>query len=280
MNEHEPHIEGSGNPARDERLRRPLDHGRLEQTTRRFEDRIRDGIAAAQAENSEISDGTARLICHVLGRAYGRDSALAEFGRSGQGAYEPLRDEYLPLWADTNAPPDVRTWVNWLGTYLVRRENLGAQGRYDSPGQETPTLERLLVRTDVTVDGKTFTVNLPAKYGQTDIAELEDTLTLLQLPEDEALQAFLSLPDVDAMNGEIMESFHESFVGSFGSYESAIDHLLPIDDWEMELANWCDDRGLPETSVSFSPGLDTLLDLLRGNYDLVDGKDGIHVFYK
>lgn len=290
MNEHEPHTEnnhGEGGGARDDRekLERTADHGRLEQTSRRFQDRITGGIAEAKAIGTEISDTTARLICHVLGRAYGRDSALAEFGRSGQGEYETLRDEYLPLWADTTAPPEVRTWVNWLGTYLVRRENMDSRAHrdgHDGSGQEAPSLETLLVRTDVTVNGQTYTVNLPAKYGQTDIADLEDTLALLRLPEDEALQAFLSLPDVNAMNGDIdiMESFHESFVSSYGSYESVIHHLLPVDDWEMELASWCDDHGLPDSSVSLNLSPDTLLALLRTNYDLVDGKEGVHVFYK
>lgn len=102
------------------------DLDRLAQTAARFDDRINQGITEAEHEQREITRDTARLICHVLGRAYGRQSALANFGRTGDGSYETLRPEYLDLYIHPGVSPQTQHWIDWLGTHLneevIRKE--------------------------------------------------------------------------------------------------------------------------------------------------------------
>ena len=106
MNEHELQRAPEARVAGDRTI---PDFRRLEVTTRRFAQYIVDGIATAQAERHEISTETARCIAHVLGRAYGRESALADFGRNGEGQYLTLRDEYLDLYGDPTLQPKSRS---------------------------------------------------------------------------------------------------------------------------------------------------------------------------
>lgn len=103
-----------------------IDIERLQQTAARFGDRIDAGIAAAGKEQREITHGTARLIGHVLGRAYGRHSALANFGRTGDGGYDTLRDEYLDLYIHPDISTRVQHWIDWLGTHLIQAERAEA----------------------------------------------------------------------------------------------------------------------------------------------------------
>ncbi|HEY5319482.1 MAG TPA: hypothetical protein VIJ76_01260, partial [Galbitalea sp.] len=83
----------------------PYTRATMERTARRFLSRIIEGITTAQTERREIDFMTARMIAHALGRALGRASALADFGRTGEGTYEALREEYLGLYTEEGTPP-------------------------------------------------------------------------------------------------------------------------------------------------------------------------------
>lgn len=251
-----------------------IDLRRLEVAARRFESRIADGLSAALTENREIDDGTARVIAHVLGRAYGRASNLAEFGRTGEGTYSALREEYLQLYS-LDAPADIREWIDWFGTYLVDRENIGSSRRFMNE-HLPPQLEQLLVRTEVSVDEEQFTVHIPAHYDNAAIAELTETLTVLNLPQNQALQAFLQLQDVNALSGDIMESFHESFAGSYSDMENLVRALSPLEDWESDLADWRDNHGIEPDALKWN--IDLLGEHLRQIYDLVDWKGRLYAF--
>lgn len=100
-----------------------LDIERLNQTAARFGYQIDQGITEAERQQQEVSRGTARLICHVLGRAYGRHSNLANFGRTGEGTYGELRDEYLDLYSHPGISRQAQHWIDWLGTHLIQAEN-------------------------------------------------------------------------------------------------------------------------------------------------------------
>lgn len=97
-----------------------IDLERLHQAAARFGDRIDAEISLAHQEQREITHETARLISHVLGRAYGRHSTLANFGRTGDGGYHDLRDEYLDLYIHPDVPEQTQHWIDWLGTHLIQ----------------------------------------------------------------------------------------------------------------------------------------------------------------
>lgn len=197
---------------------RPDSPERMNQTADRFQSYILNGIAAAHLEGREIDDATARTIAHALGRAFGRGSALAEFGRTGEGGYEALRDEYLILYGDSTTPSMIREWIDWLGTHLVQRDNAGT-GRQFMNEHLAPSLERLLVATIIDIGGTPRTVHLPAALSASAAADLASRLAALPEAGDDAFGAFLTLPDVDASAPNLTESFSETYVGSFESIE-------------------------------------------------------------
>lgn len=274
MNEHEPRQLPEARVAADREI---PDFRRLEVATRRFTQYVVDGITAAQVEHREISQETARCIAHVLGRAYGRESALADFGRTGEGQYLTLRDEYLDLYSDPDTPAEVKEWIDWLGTYLVQRENTGS-GRQFMNEHMPPKLEQLLVRTSVRVGGEYFTVNVPASWDSGDEDGLIELLTDLRLPEDEALQAFLMLPDVSAGTDNIMESFHESYVNAYSFLEDAVRDLAEIDSIEHAIYEATESRSLPDSAVAIDYSL--IEGHVREGYDLIEWKGRTYVFNK
>lgn len=265
---------GAAYPAPD---RTAPDLRRFEVSLRRFGELIAAGIAEAMEKHTEIDDGTARCIAHVLGRAFGRESALAGFGRTGEGGYEALRDEYLAIYNGPDASVQAKELIDWLGTYLVQRENHGTLQRF---GNEylPPKLEQLLVPTGVDVGDWYFTVHVPAHYDRAAIEELAGTLHELQLDKDDALQAFLSLPDVNAMSGDIMKDFHENYIGTFDSFEGAVHGLLELDEWEKEVHEFAVERHLYVESIT--PDYEALLERARDAYDILEWKDKIYAFYK
>lgn len=273
MSEREPNLTPE---PRDAPERASPDWRRLDVAAARFGDRIAGGITAALTAHTEIDDTTARCIAHVLGRAYGRTSALADFGRTGDGQYLTLRDEYLDLY-DPDASADVKEWIDWLGTYLVQREHTGT-GRQYMNEHLPPKLEQLLVRTRLRVSGEHFIVNVPASWDSGDTDQLIETLTELRLPEDAALQAFLALPDVSAGTPDIMASFHEAFAGTYQSEEDALRALSPLEEWENSLADWCIDNGVDYDALDWNYA--PLMERLRGLYDVVEQEGQIHAFIK
>lgn len=274
MSEHEPVRSPEARPAAD-----PFqpDWRRLEVAHRRFARMIGDGIAQATDQQSKIDDGTARCIAHVLGRAYGRDSALSDFGRTGEGQYLSLRDEYLNLYGDEQVPVPIKELIDWFGTYLVQREHIGS-GRQFMNEHLPPKLDQLLVRTEIRVGEAAFIVNIPATWDSSEVDALIEHLTDLRLPEDQALQAFLSLPDVSVGTKNIMESFHEAFAGAYASEEAALRALSPLEDWENSLADWCIDHGVEYDALEWN--YEPLMDRLRGIYDIVEREEVLYAFVK
>lgn len=264
-----------------EQQRPPRSAERLVRTANRAEYDIYGGTASARREGREIDDDTARRIARVLGRALGRGSRLAEYGRTGYtdeaGTYEALREEYLDLYIDPSTPQKVREWIDWFGTYLIGRQQRSS-GRQFMNEQLPPTLQLLLVETPVIIGGQSFTVRIPADRTQTNVDELRRTLEILELSRNDALQAFLSLPDVDATSTDLMESFNESLVGSFASTEAALRGLVEIEEWESDLQTFASERGLLPGAVTLDLGV--IEAQTREIYDLVEHKGAVYAFNK
>lgn len=253
------------------------DPERMARTADKYQSWIIEGITAAHTETREIDLMTARLISQALGRATGRSSALADFGRTGEGDYEALRDEYLTLYSDPTTPPMIREWIDWLGTYLVQREHLGT-GRQFMNEHLPPQLERLLVRTELVVAEQSFTVHVPASCPQLDIDQLAITLRQLRLHADEAMQAFLTLPDVNALTDDLPAALSSSYIDTYESFEDAVNNLLEVDEWEKDINDYANERGF--TIDGLIPNYEVLTERVRDAYDLVEWRGSVHGFYK
>lgn len=263
--------------AREAPMRKSPDWRRLEVAAGRFAGLITDGITQAQANHTEISMDTARCIAHVLGRAYGRESHLAEFGRTGEATYLDLREEYLRLYNDDNAEPAVKELIDWFGTALIDQMGTAYSGR--NPNENTPPkLDRILVRTTLTTSGRPATVHVPASFTAADMEQL-----IVRLEEcDEffgpAFRAFLTLPDVNAGAVDVLDNFQDNYVGSFNDIDEAVYALSPLEDWEIELGNWADDHGLPADAVELNA--EYVIEQTRDAYDLIDVGGMIYAFNK
>lgn len=253
------------------------DHERLKITAARFEDRIAVGINEVRGTRQEIPEDTARMIAHSLGRAFGRASALAEFGRSGTGAYKALREEYLTLYAEETTPPEIREWIGYFAQFLLERDGIRARSAYDTHPHE-PELDGILVATTIHIGEKSFTVHVPAHYKQAVIDELTETLAVLCLPEDEGLQAFLALPDINAMSGDIMEDFEAHHVGTYGSIEDALTEIAELDQRESEVTEHANNLCLYIDGIT--PDYEALCDEAAEGFTFVNRGGKTYVFYK
>lgn len=239
----------------------------------RMEARIAAGIEDAALNGREIDQDTARRIARTLSRAAATDSALASFAATGEGSYGQLRDEYLAIYNAADTPLEVRDWIDWLGTYLVRRENVS----WISEPLPHP-LDQVRVLTTRTIGDEHIIFRVPGTASSADIATTVELLRDLQVDRDEALQAYLTLPDVNAMQDNVMERFHENFAGTYVDDEAALRALSPLSEWESDLAEWCLDHGIEFDALHWN--LKPLISRLAEVYDLVELKGSIHAFIR
>ena len=265
MSEHEP------------RHAEPYAPARMERTAHRFQSRIIEGITAAQTERREIDLMTARMIAHALGRALGRASTLAEFGRTGEGTYEALREEYLGLYNEEATPPMIKEWIDWFGTYLVQKHKDGSGRRFMNEST-IPDLDRLLVATRVVVGDTPSTVYIPASMTSLEVKNLAERLNTLPIAASPAFRVFLSLPDVDASSANLEESFHDAYVGEFVSVENALYGLVELGEWETDLHNFATNRGIFPHALSIDH--DVIEAQTRELYDLVEREGVVYAFNK
>lgn len=256
--------------------REPIDADRLTVASNRLHALIFEGIARAYEAGGAVDPGTARMIAHTLGRALGRSSALAEYGRTGEGSYDALRDEYLMLFNEPTTPALVKEWINWFGTYLVSEQANGSGRRFMNE-HLAPMLERVLVHTTLTVEGRPVEAHVPASLDSLQLQELSEQLTSTGLLANPALQAFLSLPDVNAADPTLLKSFEELFVGVFVDVTDAVRNLVELDEWEDELRAFGRERGI---EAALSINLRVIEEQTREIYEFVEFEGRVHVFHK
>ncbi|MBM7502924.1 hypothetical protein ACFPER_05555 [Agromyces aurantiacus] len=240
-----------------------------------LEERVEAGLSAAAEAHREIDLDTARHIAEALARAEGEDSALARFANTGVGGYLALREEYLDLYNDPDTPTEVKRWIDWFGTFLVWREGIGSERRFMAE-QLDPVLDRLLVRTDLPVNGGDQRAHVPANLSAREIIGLGARVQALDEYQEFAFRAFLTLPDVNAADPNLVESYRESHVGSFNYIEDALRELAELDGLEDELRHLTDIRGLPQAAIAID--YQVIEDHVREAYDIVSEGWQIHVF--
>jgi len=253
------------------------DWRRFDVATRRFGELIATGISEAMAEKRNIDPGTARCIAHVLGRSLGRESALANFARTGECDYEALREEYLSLHNHEEVSASTQELIDWLGTHLIRQQHPDARS-VTYVEAYPPRLDNILVPTGVKVGDRYLHVNVPGIYGKKGIEELTETLAELAVDKDAALRAYLSLPDTNAMSGDIMQDFHDCYLGVFATVTEAIHELAEIDERERDVFAYAEDRQL--VIEQMSPDYEALRNEVTDAFDLVEEVGRVYVFHK
>lgn len=253
------------------------DWRRFEVASRRFGELIAAGVTAALEQRSDIDQGTARCIAHVLDRSLGRDSALADFARAGEGGYETLREEYLALHNDPGVAGSTQELIDWLGAHLIRKQHPDARSA-TYVDVHPPRLDNILVPTGVEVGDWYVTVHVPGIYRSKDIAELTKTLVELSADNDAALRAFLGLPDANAMSGDIMADFHQQYVGTYASIADALHEIAEVEQRERDVLEYAEELQL--IIEQLTPDYEALREQVADGFDLIEEDGRVYVFYK
>ncbi|NEM90914.1 hypothetical protein [Galbitalea soli] len=254
---------------------------RLTRSAKHFETTIDAAIQLAREQGREIDDNTAALIAHVLSRGLGRDSALAEYARTRTGTPDTLSAEYLRIYGHPQTLGTVRGWIDWLGTYLTTKvNNADFETSSEADATEGPQFLRppKLLRSELTISGETLSLHLPPTVDGPQIQAIVQHLESLPLIESPAFRAFLTLPDVDGSATNLVESFHEFYVGHFDTYSGLIYALSPLEEWQTALGQWTAENGLPHEAVTFDEGI--VLEQVREVYDILEKDGGFYAFNK
>lgn len=121
-------------------------------------------------------------------------------------------------------------------------------------------------------------VNVPGIYCAKNIQELTETLAGLAADKDAALRDYLSLPDTNAMSGDIMQDFHDCYLGVFTTVEEAVRELAEIDERERDVFTYAEDRQL--VIEQMNPDYQTLREDVADAFDLVEEEGRVYVFHK
>ncbi len=238
---------------------------------------IEDGVDDARERRGDLTEHTARAIARAVANALGENGrALDEFARTGLGSYALLSEEYLDIYNDPTTPAKARTWIGWLGTYLVMREFPDTSRQFMGPGPD-PDLSRLLVPARPKIGDDRQVIHVPATKTADDIRGVVWELApLIQLGGD-AFRAFLRLPDVDASSPNLFESFEQTFCGIYLDMEDVIRNVTEISEWEKELEEWAGERGIAGAVHIDRAAIE---EQTREVYDIVELEGRCHVFYR
>lgn len=240
-------------------------------------DTIEGGIDDARERRGDITEHTARAIARVTANALGDEGRyLDTFARTGSGDYALLSEEYLDIYRDPTTPPQVRAWIDWLGTYLVMRDFPDTSRQYMGPGPD-PDLARLLIPQWPRFGNDRELIYVPATKTGDDIHELAVALRVLVEKHGDTLRAFLRLRDVDASSPNLIESFEQTFCGAYLDMDDVVRNVTEINEWEAELEAWAGERGIAGAVFIDRAAIE---EQTREVYDIVELEGRYHVFHR
>lgn len=247
------------------------------ETSEALVETIEGGIDDSRERRGDITEYTARAIARVAANALGDEGRyLDAFARTGSGEYVLLSEEYLEVYNDPTTPAQVRSWIDWLGTYLVMRDFPDTSRQYMGPSPD-PDLSRLLIPQWPSFGDDRELIYVPATKTGDDIHELAIRLAALVEKHGDALRAFLRLRDVDASSPNLIESFEQTFCGTYLDMEDVVLNITEMSDWETELQHWAMERGIAGAVYIDRAAIE---EQTREVYDIVELEGRCHVFYR
>jgi hypothetical protein len=144
-------------------------------------DVIHDAISEAEGDAGELPEWGARTMARALAneRADPFDGALHQFAITGHADPEQMAQELANLHEHTD-DTEIREWVNWLGTYVIRMP--------DQEGQPVSAEPRQLPVPDPITAPKSFGARLRHAFAEADIRG-----EAIRAEEAQALAALLAL---------------------------------------------------------------------------------------
>jgi hypothetical protein len=240
-----------------------------------LEDIIGDGIQEARAHNAIIDESTARTIARTLAHALdGEAPNLDAFASDARIDRIGIEAEYFQLLDFPELPDIVLSWIDWLATYLLYRVHPDGPRPLAVP-LSAADVPRQLVRDTSYIDGVELTLHRPAGLLEVGQALMHDRLQELINFYGDSMRAFLTLPDVNAAELELLRQFKELYVGSFEDATDALYGLSDLHEWNAELSEWAEARGLADMVAIDMEQMELRV---RDIYDLVELKGRIYAF--
>jgi hypothetical protein len=238
---------------------------------------IEAGIDAARKRLGDITEHAARAIARVIANALGDEGhTLDAFARTGSGSYALLSEEYLEIYNHPTTPAQIRTWIDWLGTYLVMRDFPDTSRQFMGRSPD-PDLSRLLIPQWPRFGDARELIYVPATKTGDDIHELAVGLGVLVEKYGDALRAFLRLRDVDASSPNLIESFEQTFCDTYLDMDDVVRNVTEISEWETELEAWAGERGIGGAVYIDRAAIE---EQTREVYDIVELEGRFHVFHR
>lgn len=156
-------------------------------------DVIGDAIGEAEAEGGEVPEWGARTLARALAneREDPLDGALHQFAVTGRLAPEALFDELSELY-QTTGDDQVREWVNWLGTYVIR-----ARDNAETPPTEVPIWGTPLDQVSAYFEIKFAEADVRGGTISQEDAQAIATVLAASLPDNSAMSSFAQGDDAD-----------------------------------------------------------------------------------
>ena len=138
---------------------------------------------------------------------------MHRFAETGDANPVALHEECRRLTGHARQTPDIDAWLQRLEQHLASRTDLGRQ---------TEPLSAEAVP---------------------DNPQIEQGLR----NHGDAFRAYLRLPDIDRYREDLLETFHEFYVGSYTSMDTLLSELTDVGDWTTAL----DDLLLPHRQAEY-----------------------------
>jgi hypothetical protein len=108
--------------------------------------------------------------------------------------------------------------------------------------------------------------------------ETEDPFAGIRDGVGSALDAYLTLRDVDGSSSDLVQDFHADYRGTFNSFEEAAQEQLHALGWVEALTAMLDSNGIPPEFVAWN--LSAISDLMAEVYDIVHRDGRVYLFLK
>lgn len=202
-------------------------------------------LAEARSEQRPLSDDALReLAAHVLLPTARTSGALHRLRLGESTTLADLTPEALAIASDPTTPPTVRNALDWIATTLLLREH--PELELVAVPLPLTEIDHVLVADQLQFAGDPVVfrrrAGLPVFYRQL----LEERLTTLLGRHGHALQAFLSLSDVDADEQDLSDHLSRVSLGNYDDIVDAVTAITPYFEWDRDLTRWAHTRGLDD----------------------------------
>ncbi|MEC3979634.1 hypothetical protein [Amycolatopsis sp. H20-H5] len=206
---------------------------------------LRIAFAEADARGEAISTEDATTVATLLAPLLPPDSQMSRFAATGDAHPVLIHEECQLIAGRTGQTPDVAPWVWHFEQYLAAQTDLGRRTE-SAPPADDDTSDYPQVAEGVREHGDAF-------------------------------RAYLQLPDIDPSRDDLLQTFHEFYVGRFASMDALLDELTEIRDWQHAVDEVADRLGFDGLVTLNHAKLEAVA---RETWDIVEIGEVFYAFTK